>query len=165
MSDKKFLTMTCLLSSVLVLLACSLFSMSNPTTGTISGMVFDKDGKPLENIDDRETLIVALYCSGEETDVECLREDFWDIGLKDLFDFICEANDGSDNCLLHLGQGAASVQADGSYTLTNVPPGQYGLVFMFNGLGLSQTSLMRDVATVRAGETTKCDVETKLYRK
>jgi len=82
-----------------------------------------------------------------------------------LFNAVGEADDTASGCLLHLGRGAASVQADGSYTIANVPPGQYGLVFMFRGLGLSQTLLMRDVAAVQAGESAEYDIATELHRK
>jgi hypothetical protein len=128
-------------------------------------MVLDDGGKPLENIYDQETLIVALFCSNDDLDIECLREDFWDMDTDVLFDSICEANDTASNCLLHLGQGAAYVEADGSYTMADVPPGRYGLVFMFSGPGLMQTSIKRDVASVQAGEITEYDIATELHRK
>jgi hypothetical protein len=136
-----------------------------PTTGIITGMVLDNDGEPLVNIYDQEILIVALVCPSDDSDIECLHESFWDMDTDVLFDSICEADDTSSNCLLHLGQGAASVEADGSYTIADVPPGQYGLVFMFSGPGLMQTSIKRDVASVQVGEITEYDIATELHRK
>lgn len=165
MLGKKSPMIRCLISAVLILLACGILPAPDPTTGTITGKVLDDDGKPLGNVYDKETLIVALYCSDSDADVECLHEDFWDLEMDTLFNAVCESDDTSSGCLLHLGQGAASVQADGSYTIANVPPGQYGLVFMFRGLGLSQTLLMRDVASVQAGESAEYDIATELHRK
>ena len=127
-------------------------------------MVLEDDGTPLGNIYDQETLIVALFCLNDDSDVECLHEDFWDMDMAVLFDSICEADDAASNCMLHLGQSAASVEADGSYTLTDIPPGQYGLVFLFRGPGMTQASSKRDVEPVQAGEITECDIATNLHR-
>jgi hypothetical protein len=145
---------------VLLLTGCG----GAPTGGTITGTVLDDGGQPLENIYDEETLLVALFCTSDESDVECLREDFWDMDLDVLFDSICEADDTANDCLLHVGQGAAQVEADGSYTIADVPPGQYGLVFMFRAPGFMQTSINRDVGAVEVGEITECDIATELHR-
>jgi hypothetical protein len=128
-------------------------------------VVLDAGGKPLGNIYDQETLIVALFCPSDDTDIECLHEDFWDMDTDVLFDSICGAEDTAENCILHLGQGATSVEADGSYTLTDIPPGQYGLVFMFSGPGLMSFSIWRDVNPVQAGESSEYDIKTDLRRK
>jgi hypothetical protein len=135
-----------------------------PTGGTITGMVLDNGGKPLGSIHDEETLLVALFCTSDESDAECLREDFWDMDIGVLFDSICEAGDTASDCVLHVGQGAAQVEADGSYTIADVPPGQYGLVFMFRAPGLMQTSINRDVGSVEIGEITEYDIATELLR-
>lgn len=134
------------------------------TTGIITGVVLDDDGTPLENIYDQETLIVALFCSSDDADIECLQGDFWDMDWDVLFDSICEANDTASSCLLHLGQGAASVEADGSYTIAGVPPGQYGLVLMFTGPIMHKVSLKRDVPPVQGGQTIEYDIATELHR-
>ena len=135
-----------------------------PTMGMITGKVLDKEGNPLTNIYDEETLIVALFCLNDDSDIECLREDFWDMDMQVLFDSICEAGDTADDCILHLGQGAASVEADGSYTITDIPPGQYGLVFLFRDPGMTQASSKRDVEPVQAGEIIEYDITTTLHR-
>lgn len=149
---------------LLVLTGCGRAQVEPTTTGTITGMVLDDGGKPLVNIYDQETLIVALFCLSDDSDIECLHEDFWDMDMDVLFDSICEADDTASNCLLHVGQGAAHVGADGSYTIPGIPPGQYGLVFIFSGPGLMQTSIKRDVGLVQIGEITEYDIATELHR-
>lgn len=139
--------------------------LATPTTGSITGMVLDDNGNPLVNIYDEETLIVALFCSSNDSDIECLHEEFWDMDIEVLFDSICEADDTASNCLLHLGQGAASVEADGSYTIADVPPGQYGLVFMLSVPGMKQISNNSDIEPVQAGEITEYDIATELQRR
>ena len=94
-------------------------------------MVLGDDRKPLLNINDQEILIVALFCSSDDSDIECFHEINPEMDFDVLYDSICEADDTSSNCLLHFEQGATSVEADGSYTITGVPPGQYGLVFLY----------------------------------
>ena len=137
-----------------------------PTTGIIMGFVLDNDRKPLKTtIDDNVILIVALLCVSDDSDIECLHEDFWDIGSDVLFDSICEADDTSSKCLLHLGQGAASVEDDGSYTIADVPPGEYQIVSMFRIPGVNQIGLTKDVLSVQAGEITEYDIATRLVRK
>jgi len=134
-----------------------------PARGIITGMVFDNDGKPLTNIYDQETLIVALICLSDDSDIECLHEG--SLGkVAAMFDFICEADDAASNCLLHLGQGAVSVEADGSYTIADVPPGKYGLVFLFKNPEFLHRSYEWDVGLVQTGEIIKYDIQTGLYR-
>ena len=160
MDSKKLLQQTFGLTLIALLLA----GCGGGPVGTITGMVLQEDGTPLENIYDQETLIVALFCLNGESDIECLHEDFWDMDMEVLFDSICEADDTADDCILHLGQGAASVEADGSYTITDIPPGQYGLVFLFKGPVMTQASSKRDVEPVQAGEITEYDITTTLHR-
>ena len=166
MNHPKLLQQIIVLTLVaLVSLVCSVLPTPTPTTGTITGMVFDDGGKPLKNIHEDETLVVALFCPNDDLDIECLHEGFWDMDMDILFDSVCEADDTASSCLLHLGQSAASVESDGSYTISDVPPGQYGLVFLFTGPGLMQTSIERDVPSVQAGEITEYDISTRLHRK
>ncbi len=146
--------------TVLILLVAGCGS----STGTIRGMVLDDDGEPLVNIYDQETLRVALFCPGDDSDIECLHQDFWDMDMDVLLDSICDANDTAKNCVLHLGKGATSVEADGSYSLTDLSPGQYGLIFVFSGPGLMQSSLKQDVKPIQAGETIEYDIKTDLHR-
>lgn len=136
-----------------------------PTTGIITGLVLDDDGNPLGNIIENETLIVALFCLSDDSDIECLREDFWDMDMGLLIANICEADDTASSCLLHLGQSATTVEADGSYTIADVPPGEYGLVFILKSGGLTQISLKRDVGLVQVGEVTEYNIVTKLHRR
>ena len=145
---------------VLLLAGCG----GAPTGGTITGTVLDDAGKPLGNIHDEETMLVALYCTSDESEVECLREDFWDMDIGVLFDSICEADDTASDWLLRVGQGVAQVEADGSYTIADVPPGEYGLVFMFRGPGFMQTMINHDVGPVEVGEITEYDIATELHR-
>ena len=161
MNSRKLLQQMFGLTLIVLLLA----GCSPPTTGTITGMVLDDNEKPLVNIYDQETLMVALFCPSDDSDIECLRENFWDMDTDVLLDSICGAEDTAENCVLHLGQGAASVEAGGSYTLTDIPPGQYGLVFMFSGPGQMTVSLRRDVDPVQAGETSEYDIKTDLQRR
>ena len=90
----------------LTLIALMLAGCGGAQTGTITGMVLEDDGTPLENIYDQETLIVALFCLNDDSDIECLHEDFWDMDMEALFDSICEADDAASNCMLHLGQSS-----------------------------------------------------------
>ena len=136
-----------------------------PTRGIITGMVLDNDGKPLANIYDQETLIVALLCSSDDSDIECFHRGSWDTNMSVLFDFICETDDAASNCLVHLGQGATSVEADGSYTIADVPSGKYGLIFLYRNPGLIQASYRPNVVLVQAGEIIKYDIPTGVYRK
>jgi hypothetical protein len=149
---------------ILVVLLLAGCGGAPPTTGTITGMVLDQNMKPLENIYDDETLIVALFCISNASDVECLHEDFWDMEMNNVIDSICEADDEADDCLLHFGQGAAAVEADGSYTLSDVPPGQYGVVFIFSNPNQRSISIRRDVKPVQVGEISEFDIKTDFVR-
>jgi hypothetical protein len=152
--------------SSMLLLSCGMGSRSaSSTTGTISGMVLDDNGKPLRNIHEDEVLVVTLLCFVDNSNVECLHEDFWDIKLDVLLDSICEEDNTVDDCLIHLGQNASSVDANGNYTITDVPPGEYGLVLIYKGDNFMGTSLERDLDPVQAGRVTKYDIETDLFRK
>ena len=135
------------------------------TAGSITGMVLDYDGKPLGNIYEEETMIVALGCTSSDPDIECLHDDFWDMEWEVLIDSICEADDTAENCLLHLGQGATYVETDGSYTLADIPPGKYGVVFMFNNPEIHTVRLELDVDPVQVGGISDGDIKTDLERK
>ena len=161
MDSRKLLQQTFGLTVIVLLLA----GCGGAQTGVITGMILDDNGNPLANIYDQETLIVALFCPSEDTDSECLHEDFWDMDMNVLFDSICSAEDTADDCILHLGQGATSVEADGSYTLKNIPPGQYDLVFMFRGPGFTQMLKQSVNNPVQAGEIIEYDIKTELQRK
>ena len=162
-STKRALVIFSFLLTNLLLFSCGVGGFS--TTGTITGKVLDENGKPLRNIHEEEILVVTLFCFDDDSNVECLHEDFWDIDLNVLLDSICEAGDTAEGCLIHLGENAASVETNGSYTITDVPPGEYGLVLIYKGHGLMGTTLARDVDAVQAGKVTKHDIETKLIRK
>ena len=162
---KVFLMISILLLSSTLLLSCGTgAASSSSTSGTIKGTVLDDNGKPLRNIHDEEVLVVSLFCIDDNSDIECLHEDFWDIKVDVLLNSICEEGNTADDCLIHLGQNAASVGTDGSYTITDVPPGEYGLVLIYKGGGMVGTTLERDCDPVQAGKATKCDIETKLIR-
>lgn len=105
-------------------------------------------------------MVVAILCSNDDSAIECLQEEtLEDMGPR-VLDSICEADDTASDCLLHLGQGVTSVEADGSYTIADVPPGQYRLVLILGGSGRMQTLVRHDVASVQAGEITEYDIET-----
>lgn len=130
-----------------------------PAKGVITGMILDKDGKPLANIIDQQTLIVALVCLRNGSDIECLHEGSpWEANMTSLFETICETDNPSSECLLHLGQGAASVGADGSYAIADVPPGKYGLILLHKYPGVVRAYYHRSgIELVQAGETIKHD--------
>jgi hypothetical protein len=133
--------------------------------GIITGVVLDKDGNPLVNIYDQETLIVALVCLSDDSDIECLHRGPWETHLTALFGSICEADDTASNCLLHLGLGAVSVATDGSYTIADVPPGKYRLVFLFRNNGSLRASYnTAGPELTRAGEIIQYDIETAVNR-
>jgi hypothetical protein len=135
-----------------------------PTMGMITGKVLDKEGKPLTNIYDEETLIVALVCLSDDSDIECLHRGPWETHMSALFDSICDADDTASNCLLHMGMGAVSVAPDGSYTIADLPPGKYGFVFLFRNPGLIQASYRFDIELIQPGEIIQYDIETGVYR-
>jgi hypothetical protein len=131
-----------------------------PSTGTITGLVLSEGGEPIENtyLDDDETLFfVALLCSNDDQDIDCLQEADLDLGMA-IPDRICEAGDTTENCLLHWGQGVVSVEADGSYTIADISPGQYGLILILSTPGHMQMLVERDVGPVQAGEITEYDI-------
>jgi hypothetical protein len=140
-----------------------------PTTGSITGIVLGDDYKPLANINDQEILVVALFCPSNDSAIECFHEINQEMDFDVLNDSICEANDTGSNCLLHFGQGAVPVEADGSYTITSVPPGQYGLVFLYyfpelDGYSVRGYSIERDVESVQAGNITEYDIVVDFHR-
>jgi hypothetical protein len=154
------------LLTCLVLISCGAGPLSaSSKTGTITGRILDDNNKPLGNIHDDELLVVSLFCFEENPSIECLHEDFWDVELKVLINSICEENDKSESCLVHLGNNAAAVDQDGSYTIENVPPGSYGVVLIYKGAGIMGTRLEREVDPVTAGGTVKLNIETDLIRK
>ena len=133
-------------------------------------MVRGDDGKPLLNINDQEILIVALLCSSDDSDSECFHEITPEIDFDALYNSICEAGVTASTCLLHFGQGAVPVEADGSYTITGVPPEQYGLVFLYHfpemgGYSIRGYSIERHVESVQAGKTTEYDIVVDFHRK
>ncbi len=132
--------------------------------GTIVGKVLDKSGDPLANIYPEETLVVALYCSAEAGDTECFDDSNWTTELTDLFAMICDPGDLSESCVVYLGQSAANVDDEGGYRLVNIPPGKYGLAFIFKGPGLSQVMQIPTIGELDAGGTLKYDINTMLTR-
>jgi hypothetical protein len=136
-----------------------------PKMGIITGMVFDEGGKPLVNIYDDETLIVALVCLSDDSDIECLHSGSWETHITSLFDSICETGDTASNCLLHLGLGAVYVEADGSYTIADVPPGKYGVIFLFKNPGIAKASYnTAGIKLTKEGEIFQYDIKTGVYR-
>jgi hypothetical protein len=140
-----------------------------PTTGSITGMVLGDDGKPLLNINDQETMIVALFCPDDDSAIECFPEITQEMDFDVLYASICEAGVAGDDCLLHFGQGAVPVEADGSYTITNIPPGQYGLIFLYHfpemgGYSVRGFSIERQVEPVQMGELTENDIMVDFHR-
>jgi hypothetical protein len=163
---KVFLSIFGVLLSSMLLLSCGIGGPSaSSTTGTITGKVLDDNGKPLGAIHDEEVLVVALFCFEDNPNVECLQKDFWDIKLDILLDSICEEDEIRNDCLVYLGKNAASVDTNGRYTITDVPPGEFGLVLIYKGYNTMGTSLKRDLDPVEAGKVTKFDIETELIRK
>ena len=152
---------------VLLLAGCggaSADSITSPTTGAIAGSVLDHSGQPLGNIYDEETMAVALLCISNDAGNECFHENFWDLGMDEVMASVCESDDAAENCLLHLGEGAVNVEADGSYTLSQIPPGQYGVVFLFENPSQRSFSIWRNVDPVQAGEVSEYDITTDLAR-
>ncbi len=142
---------------------------ATPTTGSITGMVLGDDGKPLLNINDQEILIVALFCSSDDSVIECFHEINPEMDFDFLYGSICEADVTASNCLLHFGQGAAPVETDGSYTITGIPPGQYGLVFLYyfpelDGYSVRGYRIERHVESVQAGKITEHDIVMDFHR-
>lgn len=132
-------------------------------------MVLGDDGKPLLNINDQEILIVALFCPSDDSATECFHEVNPEIDFDVMYDSICEVDVTASNCLLHFGQGAAVVEADGSYTIAGVPPGQYGLVFLYHfpdlgGYSIRGYSIERHVEPVQAGKITEHDIVVDFHR-
>ena len=125
-------------------------------TGAFTGRILGDDGKPIIN----ENIIVALICSSDDSDFECLDGDLWDMDQGVMINSICDADDTSSNCLLHFGQGATTVEADGSYTIANVPPGQHGLLCFWSDFLLRSTALN---LSVQADEITKHDFKFDIH--
>ena len=135
-----------------------------PKMGTITGMVLDNDGKPLTNIYDQETLVVVLVCSSDDSDIECLHRGSWETHLTGLFDSICEAGIVDSNCLIHMGQGATFVEADGSYAFADIPSGEYGLVFLFKNPGVSRATYDTHPVILHEGGLIKFDIDSGIPR-
>ncbi len=138
-----------------------IMSWQPPTTGTITGMILDKNQEPLVNTLKGMTGIVALFCPGNDLDVECLHKNYSNMGISDLISSICDANTTANNCILHWGRSAARLEANGSYTIHNVPPGQYELVLIIVDSGVSLTIQLKNVKPVHAGEVTRFNFVTK----
>ena len=139
------------------------------TAGSIAGMVRGDDGKPLLKINDQEVMIVALFCPNDDSAVECFHEVSPEIDFDVLYGSICEDGVTASTCLLHFGQGAVPVEADGSYTVNNVPPGPYGLIFLYHfpelgGYSVRGYSVERHVEPVQAGEITEYDIVVDFHR-
>jgi len=132
--------------------------------GSISGMVFDNNMKPLLNIFDGERIIVALVCHDEIMGIDCLPENYSDMKSQDLLDSICTSGDSSENCQLFLGQGATKVEEDGSYTFANLPPGDYSTVLLFKNQQFLQITRSFMKIQVMEGETAEFDISTNLTR-
>jgi hypothetical protein len=132
---------------------------ASPTTGTITGRVLHDTGLPIKNTNENETLIVTLLCTNGDSEIECLDDGFWDLESRDAkVDSICEADDTAEKCLIHLGQGATAVDANGNYTIVGVPPGEYGLGFFVIVPGNLYFWGKYDVESVQAGKITKYDI-------
>jgi len=150
MSSRSVLTQAfAMVCVVLVLSGCSGASVTS-TSGAISGKVLGDDMKPIAEMEDKEKSIVALYC--ERTDIECLDASLWEMDIEELVNSICEPGDEDPTCLLHFGQGAAVVEDDGSYTIANVPPGEYGVILMFPAVTLRKAVYDNSVQTRKVTE-------------
>ncbi|MFZ2096528.1 MAG: hypothetical protein WAV05_07800 [Anaerolineales bacterium] len=136
---------------VILLAGCGGASITS-TSGAITGRVLGDDMKPLLDSYNQEIPIVALYCDYSE--IECLDASLWDMDIDVLINSICEPNDEDPACLLHFGQGAAAVEADGSYTIADVPPGEYGVVLLFPAASLRKAEYDK---SVQAGKVTGVD--------
>jgi hypothetical protein len=132
-----------------------------PNTGSITGHILTAQGDPLVNVSTGEQGIVALFCPDPELDVECLHEDYSDLDISLLLASICDTYDGAASCLLHWGTSAAKTGPDGSYTLTDVPPGTYDLILMIVSSGVVVTIQLINVDPVQAGEITVHDFATQ----
>ncbi len=110
-------------------------------------------------------MVVVLVCNSDDSDIECLHKGSWLTNLTSLFDSICEAGIGDSNCLIHIGQGATFVEADGSYTFADIPSGEYGLVFLFKAPpGGSRATYDTHPLILQAGGIIKYDIETNVFR-
>jgi tetratricopeptide (TPR) repeat protein len=132
-----------------------------PGTGSIKGMILDKNRASLVNALKGQLGIIALVCPGDAQGVECLHQNDKELDLSVLIASICDANNRATNCLLHWGQSAARITADGSYTLNNIPPGQYELDLIIIDSGLAITIGLINIPPVKAGEVVKYDFVTK----
>ena len=131
------------------------------TTGSITGMVLGDDRRPLSDANDPDIMIVALFCSSDDSDLECLDQGFWEMDQDVLLNSICEADDTSSDCLLHFGRGAALVEADGSYIIADLSPGQYNIVLFLPALTLLAAEY--DLS-VQAGEIAEHDFIMEFHR-
>jgi hypothetical protein len=132
--------------------------MPTSTTGIIAGVVRGDDMKPFTE----EYMIAALFCPSNDLDIECIDDRFWTIELDDLLSSICEADDTSSNCLLHIGEGASLIGTDGSYSIANVPPGEYAVVLIFPKFTIR---MAKYDLSVQAGEITKHDFILDFHKK
>lgn len=128
--------------------------VNRPPTGTLAGMVLNKNRQPLVNTEQGELGIIALLCSNGTQNVECLDENEAQMDGSALFSSICEANDPADTCLLHWGQGAAQIDAKGSYIMRNIPTGEYDLLLIIFDSGIAMSVHIKNVDPVQANQIT-----------
>jgi len=150
----------------LLLSACAPAAPPEPTptpdTGEISGSILDKDGKSLVGLLDDGW--VALYCPERNPRTRCLDASYKEMDASELVASICrlgEDNSGKNCLLFYPIGGAARISPDGSYTLMDVPPGQYELVLLIVSSGIMLTVHLTDVGPVQAGQVTRFDFRTK----
>jgi hypothetical protein len=147
--------------------------------GTLTGTVLDAEGEPLAPVDETDVLIVTLVCPDPAMRGECFHQQHLEsMELDAIMASICDAKDRSESCIVHLGRSATPVEADGSYTLANVSPGEYDLLFVYSSSNLSPPgsgilgqvapvmsrgwSRRIDVPAVQKNETTVYDIKVDL---
>jgi hypothetical protein len=137
-----------------------------PTTGALKGKIVGAGGTPLEGIEG----VVGLVCSEDDSGERCLR-DFNDaLDAEAFIGSICYASQDEPGCVLLWNFSAARVEADGSYAMHYVRPGQYSLLLMYAGPEVYASSdgqgsvvqmyyvLPDKVAQVEVGKTTEYDI-------
>jgi len=157
---KRTIWMTLFIALTLTLLtACG-----SKAGGTISGTVMGDYGEPLGNIFEEELMVVALLCDDSVTDIDCLHSADTSLDAQDLIAGICAAEDTSPDCLVHLGQGAVVVDAEGKFSISDIPDGEYGYAFIIKTPGLTQITSTSMFLEIEAGGEKEIDINTDLHR-
>jgi hypothetical protein len=101
-----------------------------PAATSISGTVVGDDGQPMFALGENELLMVILLCGDGPAAVRCLPEITQDMNFDAVRASVCDSVD-TTVCPVSLGQGAAMVDSEGSFALTDIAPGTYGVVLLY----------------------------------